>query len=540
MQFPLPQAVIDETTSERFRHHRRDPDKRHAGDDKSILVDLSSLRDSEILELRDIAVRIGESRTGKALTALISADRGDVPVPNFDAFLPLLKKRIGASRIKGWIWEMGPDGILLPWVVTRLIYRRPDNRNGLESPDVALSAKAWSFVNDERLPFRVVDRTWVFTAGEVVRRNVGDVLRANGLFLETQALVAAHEVSMARHDLLLSDGFASLHRVTGPAFQMRGYRHRDMSEPVGRKVIHDTDHSMIGPCSEMTESEVFGGRKNAEAVEMPRHPLLRVFDLSIHETFVINTDHLEPHVFDMSLRDKLVLPPAHRDLLDVLTSDISVFTADFIEGKSAGNIILCKGLPGVGKTLTAEVYAEITEKPLYSIQAGTLGTTAAKISESLKDVFQRAKRWDCVLLIDEADVFVMRRGDNIETNAVVSEFLRALEYFDGLLIMTTNRPDDIDEAILSRCAAIISYDPPSPAAARDIWNRLAESFGAPLPAALVEQLVAAFPEITGRDIKMLLRLSLRVAASRSVAPDIEIFRQCAMFRGLTARTETAA
>ena len=38
-------------------------------------------------------------------------------------------------------------------------------------------------------------------------------------------------------------------------------------------------------------------------------------------------------------------------------------------------------------------------------------------------------------------------------NAVVGVFLRVLEYFNGLLFLTTNRIDDIDEAIVSRCIA---------------------------------------------------------------------------------------
>ena len=32
---------------------------------------------------------------------------------------------------------------------------------------------------------------------------------------------------------------------------------------------------------------------------------------------------------------------------------------------------------------------------------------------------------------DEADVFVVRRGGNLEQNAIVAVFLRTLEYFDG-------------------------------------------------------------------------------------------------------------
>src|SRR3546814_11971372 len=93
-------------------------------------------------------------------------------------------------------------------------------------------------------------------------------------------------------------------------------------------------------------------------------------DLS-HEFYWVHSDYMTPYAFDKSLRDKLVLPQSHRDLLDILTQDLGAFTGDVIEGKSAGNTILCKGIPGVGKTLTDEVYAELIESALYSVHSGT-------------------------------------------------------------------------------------------------------------------------------------------------------------------------
>ena len=44
---------------------------------------------------------------------------------------------------------------------------------------------------------------------------------------------------------------------------------------------------------------------------------------------------------------------------------LSGASADIIEGKGNGLIILLHGGPGTGKTLTAESVAELAEKPLY-------------------------------------------------------------------------------------------------------------------------------------------------------------------------------
>lgn len=93
-----------------------------------------------------------------------------------------------------------------------------------------------------------------------------------------------------------------------------------------------------------------------------------------------------------------------------------------------------------------------------------------------------------MLLLDEADAYIRRRGDDLHRSAIVAEFLHTLEYFSGRLFMTTNRVDDIDDAILSRCIAIIDYEPPGPDDARRRWATLAGQLGVTLPEALVERL----------------------------------------------------
>lgn len=95
--------------------------------------------------------------------------------------------------------------------------------------------------------------------------------------------------------------------------------------------------------------------------------------------------------------------------------------------------------------------AEEEQKPLYMITCGDLGTEAADLESKLRDVFDYATRWKAVLLLDEADVFLQERDvRDLKRNALVSVFLRELEYFDGILFLTTNRPGLLDEAFQSR------------------------------------------------------------------------------------------
>jgi AAA+ superfamily predicted ATPase len=241
--------------------------------------------------------------------------------------------------------------------------------------------------------------------------------------------------------------------------------------------------------------------------------------------------HVAEYRYQAELRDKLVLPNHHRDLIDILTSKSEVLVQDFVAGKSGGTTILCQGAPGLGKTLTAEVYSEVVGKPLYRVHSGQLGTTAASVGATLSGILQRAVRWDAILLLDEADVYIRRRDNDLEHNAIVAEFLRTLEYFNGLLFMTTNRIDDVDDAIRSRCIAKIQYEIPPAADAIRLWKLLAGQLGADLDDGLIDMLTAAYPNASGRDIKELLKLTTHYCRAKQIPLSEDAFRMCAKFRG---------
>lgn len=254
----------------------------------------------------------------------------------------------------------------------------------------------------------------------------------------------------------------------------------------------------------------------------------------------MHVDDLEPYRYQPELRDKLVLPEEQTDLIDILTAEMDVLMDDIVAGKSGGTTVLCAGPAGVGKTLTAEVYAEIIQRPLYRVHSGQLGLNVAAMETALKDALQRAQRWGAVMLIDEADVYIKRRDNDIAANAVVGVFLRVLEYFNGLLFLTTNRVDDIDEAIVSRCIALIRYDAPDRAGRRRIWQVMSAQFGLDLPAALIDELADLFPAATGRDIKGLAKLVAKYCAHKNVAPGIDVIRRCSIFRGMDLGASAAA
>ncbi|KAI9700134.1 MAG: hypothetical protein M1820_006916 [Bogoriella megaspora] len=144
---------------------------------------------------------------------------------------------------------------------------------------------------------------------------------------------------------------------------------------------------------------------------------------------------------------------------------------DIVHGKGKGLVILLHGVPGVGKTSTAECIAAKLNKPLFPLTCGDLGVTASEVDRVLTEVFARAQRWDCVLLLDEADVFLAARNKtDIKRNALVSVFLRVLDYYSGLLFMTTNRVGSLDEAFKSRIHSQLYYPPLDIKQTLSIWR----------------------------------------------------------------------
>ncbi|RAL09607.1 ATP-binding protein [Aspergillus homomorphus CBS 101889] len=187
---------------------------------------------------------------------------------------------------------------------------------------------------------------------------------------------------------------------------------------------------------------------------------------------------MEDPIHNKNVIDTLVMKPESnkqmiRAICEVFggTSVHSPFTADFIKGKGEGQIILLHGPPGTGKTLTAESVAEYTARPLLSITAADLGHEPEMLERKLLNFFRDGNRWNAIVLLDEADVYLERRSQfDLRRNSIVSIFLRVLDYFQGILFLTTNRVGHFDEAFRSRIHVQIGYDPLNDAARERIWE----------------------------------------------------------------------
>ncbi|KAF7907081.1 uncharacterized protein EAF01_004668 [Botrytis porri] len=184
------------------------------------------------------------------------------------------------------------------------------------------------------------------------------------------------------------------------------------------------------------------------------------FSLTYKSQGQISVDGLEHIVWNEDAFKKLVVDETRRKLIHALVrarrQDDASFD-DIIENKGKGLVGLLSGSPGVRKTLTAEAVAEVTSRPLYQVCTGKLGVDADKVDKCLGTILEITRRWGCVPLIDEADVFLATRGIDFARDTLVSIFLRRLKYFRIFLILTTNRKSEIDPAFQSRIHFSIHY-----------------------------------------------------------------------------------
>jgi len=201
---------------------------------------------------------------------------------------------------------------------------------------------------------------------------------------------------------------------------------------------------------------------------------VRGYSLSTKRWMEFFIDDIADVQFNTNAFSSLVMPTDKKELILAFAESQARFKNSFddvISGKGKGIIMLLSGGPGIGKTLTAESVAEQMRVPIYSMSAGDLGNDAFDVENSLSKILKMVSNWNAVLLLDECDVFLEERtADNMERNRIVAIFLRMLEYYEGILFLTTNRVRQMDPAFNSRIHITMEYPPLDEEARAQVWK----------------------------------------------------------------------
>lgn len=276
---------------------------------------------------------------------------------------------------------------------------------------------------------------------------------------------------------------------------LRGWKDLNEENKSNKLVV---DNLMTTSLTHTVQSDGLG------TVEIPEHPYVLTYDITSFRYAIVHVNNITPYVYNDKIIDKLVISKQRKKILSSLIGSKNNFE-DLIAGKSGGIVILSTGESGLGKTLTAEVYSEVMKKPLYCVQSSQLGISVEDIEKNLNKILYRAEKWDAVLLIDEADSYIYKRGNDILQNCIVGTFLRLMEYYNGILFLTSNRPDTIDDAIISRVTLHIKYDLPTFEETVELWNILCENFKMTIEMPTIEKLWAKYKPFSGRDIRNTLK-----------------------------------
>ena len=149
-----------------------------------------------------------------------------------------------------------------------------------------------------------------------------------------------------------------------------------------------------------------------------------------------------------------------------------------------------------------------------------LGTEPDDLENKLNETFEYAVNWNAVLLLDEADVFLQERDvHDLKRNALVSVFLRQLEYFDGVLFLTTNRPGSLDEAFQSRIHITLGLPELDAESQMKVWAIFVKGLnigeeGKKAILKYVRDDVEKNGNLNGRQIRNAVRTAIAIAAQK--------------------------
>jgi hypothetical protein len=504
-------------------------------DENSVLIDLSNIdkKDCELLEQE----LIKKKYNGKTINAISNWIKNiSNPKNAIITSLPMLEKTLKGivkeSKSK-WLLMTNPDNMIVPSAVISIKYK---NRTRDDDPCVVLSlnhisikssSDHWS-VSDKEIRKEKINKTVYFYKNDISEIDEDDFFDLNfddedkpkpKVRKSKKEGSVLSEILSKKNLMFINDDFVAkyekdivnanhISKKIGNVFvcENKGFIIPDSKTGLSNwKDLNDDNKRSKLVIDELKLKDITATvNTDFGSVEIPEQPYVLTYDITSYRYAVVHINNISPYKYNPNLIEKLVISDKRKKILSSLIGSKNNFE-DLIAGKSGGIVILSTGESGLGKTLTAEVYSEVMEKPLYCVQSSQLGIRVDDIEKNLNKILNRAEKWDAVLLIDEADSYIYKRGNDILQNCIVGTFLRLMEYYNGILFLTSNRPDTIDDAIISRVTLHIKYDFPNYDESVKLWNILSENFKMEIDNQTIIQIWGKYEPFSGRDIRNTLK-----------------------------------
>ncbi len=183
-----------------------------------------------------------------------------------------------------------------------------------------------------------------------------------------------------------------------------------------------------------------------------------------------------------------------------------------------GALMLFYGKPGTGKTMTAHAVADAMDKRVLNVDIPTF-VNQHEAERFLPGLFREAQMKDALLFFDECEVLF---GDRRQGNTLMTMLLTELERFEGVAILATNLPQQLDEALERRILIKVEFPEPDRVARRNIWAKHLPD-EAPIADDVDLQALADRFEMTGGLIKNAVLTAVADAVHRGEeTPDIDM------------------
>jgi hypothetical protein len=139
--------------------------------------------------------------------------------------------------------------------------------------------------------------------------------------------------------------------------------------------------------------------------------------------------------------------------------------------------VLFHGAPGTGKTLTAILLGKLSGRDVYMIDLSmVVSKYIGETEKNLEKVFARAEHKDWILFFDEADALFGKRtgisdAHDKYANQEIAYLLQRLEDYNGLVILSSNMRNNIDEAFTRRLQSVVHFPIPREDERARLWKQ---------------------------------------------------------------------
>ncbi|KAG0336745.1 hypothetical protein BG000_006219 [Podila horticola] len=222
----------------------------------------------------------------------------------------------------------------------------------------------------------------------------------------------------------------------------------------------------------------------------PAKPLIRAEDCNRYERKLLQTI-VDPDKIRTTFKNTITPPETVHTLQTMITLPLirpQLFSYGLLQNEFLSGLLLF-GPPGTGKTLLAKAVAKESGARMLEIKASDIfDIYVGEGEKNVSAVFSLARKLSpCVIFLDEVDSIFRARGSggsgggssggNSSQREILNQFmvewdgLRSSGQNQGIVVMaSTNRPFELDDAVLRRLPRRILVDLPSEQARERILN----------------------------------------------------------------------